>query len=71
MLEQDSKWLDRDALKINPIKMKKSSFLRPILKHIQKLSPIEIPDYNQIKFMFEKILLDKGLIPGIQNFAWV
>ena len=71
MLEQDSKWLDRDALQINSLKIVKSSSLRPILKHVQKLSPDEKPNYNQIKFMFEKILLDKGLIPGIQNFAWV
>ena len=71
MLEKDSKWLDHDYIKTNQPKMEQSLELQPILAHIENISPVEIPNYNKIKFMFEKILLDKGLEPGVHNFDWV
>ena len=29
------------------------------------------PDYNMIKFMFEKIILAQNIVPSIENLDWI
>ena len=43
----------------------------PILEHIYTYGYETEPDYNKVKFMFEKILLDQNKVPSRQNFEWV
>ena len=49
----------------------KASIFCPILEMLYNYTYDETPDYNQIKFMFQKILLDQNIIPGSHNFDWI
>ena len=46
-----------------------TKFLYPLLKYAYKLEFKESPDYNNIRFLLKKILLDKNYIPDCQ-FDW-
>ena len=46
-----------------------TKFLYPLLKYSYKLDYEERPDYKKIKFILEKILLEKNYIPDAK-FDW-
>ena len=46
-----------------------TKFLYPLLKYAYRLRYTERPDYDKIKFMFMKILLDKDYLPD-NKFDW-
>lgn len=48
---------------------KETEFLLPLLSYSYKLKYEEKPNYNRLRFMFKKILLDKGFFPS-DKFDW-
>ena len=44
-------------------------FLYPLLKYTYSLEYDDKPDYEYIRFMFTKIILDHGFLPD-QKFDW-
>lgn len=43
----------------------------PILELLYSYSYYDEPEYRKIGFMFEKILLDKDIVPSNQNMDWI
>ena len=48
---------------------KDAQFLLPFAKAVYKLGFDEKPNYNQLKFMFQKNLMDKDLVPD-KEYDW-
>lgn len=42
----------------------------PAANEIEKLEFEEKPDYNKIRFLFSKVLLDADKVPCEQNYDW-
>lgn len=42
-----------------------------IYQCINNLTYTEDPDYNKLRFMFQKIILDAGEIPSPRNLDWI
>ena len=67
MLEKDELWLERDA-RFNRPNLERCSPLIPIFEILEKINSNELPPYNEIRFLFEKIILDDEKVPGLHNF---
>ena len=48
---------------------KKAKYLIPMLSHAYDLEFKEKPDYERLKFMFRKVLMDKDYLPD-RIFDW-
>ena len=69
ILEKNSIWLERDSDPVsNMHSLDKSQMLVPILSTIKSVPYEEKIPYNQIRFMFQKILMDNEMVPGAHNF---
>ena len=44
--------------------------LKPFVKEVMKLSFNEQPDYNHLRFLLSKPLLEEDLVPG-KDFDWI
>ena len=44
---------------------------KEVFGYINNLEYNEVPNYNKIKFLFEKILLSAGEVPSKKNLDWV
>ena len=44
--------------------------LRPFISNIMKLKFDELPDYDHLRFLLQKVLLDENMTPS-KHFEWI